>query len=62
VPPWDAEALLETFDWIRRGGAARVTTDVHELTGEDPRPVVDWLSEARGAFLGPEPDAAPPAF
>ena len=62
VPPWDAEAGLETFDWIRRGGAARVTTDVHELTGEDPRPVEDWLSEFRAAFLSPEPDAAPPAF
>jgi NAD(P)H dehydrogenase (quinone) len=62
LPPWDAEAGLETFDWIRRGGAARVTTDVHELTGEDPRPVQDWLSEFRAAFLSPEPDAPPPAF
>jgi uncharacterized protein YbjT (DUF2867 family) len=62
VPPWDAEALLEVFDWIRHGGAARVTTDVHQLTGEDPRPVEDWLSESRGAFLGPAPDAPPPSF
>jgi NAD(P)H dehydrogenase (quinone) len=56
LPAWDAEALIETFDWIRHGGAARVTAEVHELTGEDPRPVQDWLSEFRGAFLNPAED------
>ena len=60
LTPWQVEARLEEFDWIRNGGADAVTADVREVTGEDARPVEDWLGEFRGAFLSP-PDA-PPAF
>ena len=55
--PWQVEARLEEFDWIRNGGADAVTADVREVTGENARPVEDWLSEFRGAFLSP-PDAS----
>jgi NAD(P)H dehydrogenase (quinone) len=58
LTPWQVEARLEEFDWIRNGGADAVTADVREVTGEDARPVEDWLSEFRGAFLSP-PDASP---
>jgi NAD(P)H dehydrogenase (quinone) len=60
--PWQVEGTLEMFDWIRHGGADSVTTDVHDVTGEDARPVEDWLSEFRAAFLNPLPDAPPPPF
>jgi len=62
LTPWETEGTLEVFDWIRSGGAHTVTTDVHDVTGEDPRPVEDWLSEFRGAFLGPPQDVPPPTF
>jgi hypothetical protein len=32
---------------------------VHEVTGQEARPVEDWLSEFRAAFLSPL-DAPPP--
>lgn len=57
LTPWQVEARLEEFDWIRNGGADAVTADVREVTGENARPVEDWLSEFRGAFLSP-PDAS----
>jgi uncharacterized protein YbjT (DUF2867 family) len=53
LSPWQAEGNLELFDWIRQGGADTVTTAVHEVTGADPRPVQDWLDEARASFLVP---------
>jgi uncharacterized protein YbjT (DUF2867 family) len=53
--PWQADGNLELFDWIRAGGAATVTTTVRELTGAEPRPVEDWLDEARASFLEPVP-------
>jgi NAD(P)H dehydrogenase (quinone) len=62
LTPWETEGTLEVFDWIRSGGANTVTTDVHDVTGEDPRPVEDWLSEFRGAFLSPPQDVPPLAF
>ena len=36
-----------------------VTPTFRELTGEDPQPVEDWLSEMRGAFVG-RPEDVPP--
>jgi uncharacterized protein YbjT (DUF2867 family) len=53
--PWQADGNLELFDWIRAGGAATVTTSVRELTGAEPRPLMDWLDDARGSFLEPAP-------
>jgi NAD(P)H dehydrogenase (quinone) len=62
LTPWQVAGLLEVGDWIRHGGARSVTTDVREVTGQDARPIENWLSEFRGAFLNPLPDVPPPAF
>ena len=49
---WNADGTLELFEWIRQGGASTVTATVREITGADPRPIQDWLSDARESFLG----------
>lgn len=59
---WEADGSLELFDWVRQGGADTVTDDVREVTGADPRPVADWLGNARAVFVGPPPDLSLPAF
>jgi NAD(P)H dehydrogenase (quinone) len=51
--PWQADGDVERFDWIRQGGAATVTGTVREFTGADPRPVDEWLADARATFTGP---------
>ncbi|HEY0485913.1 MAG TPA: NmrA family NAD(P)-binding protein [Mycobacteriales bacterium] len=61
MDPWDVEGLVEMYEWIRGGGADTVTDEVTKATGEDARPVEDWLSELRGAFVGRPPDAPPPS-
>jgi NAD(P)H dehydrogenase (quinone) len=53
LTPWQADGNLERFEWIRQGGAATVTGTVRELTGSDPRPLQDWLSDSRASFLAP---------
>ena len=35
---------------------------VREVTGDDPRPIEDWLENARAGFTGPPPDTPPPPF
>ncbi len=59
---WSADGSLELFEWIREGGASTVTAAVREVTGADPRPIQDWLSDARASFLGPPADLPPSAF
>ncbi len=53
LSPWQAAGTLELFEWIRNGGADSVTSQVRDLTGNDPRSIGDWLSDQRSAFLGP---------
>ncbi len=62
LSPWQTEGSAELFDWIRSGGADSVTSWVPELTGHQARPVEDWLSELRGAFLWQPPDLPSSAF
>jgi nucleoside-diphosphate-sugar epimerase len=62
LTPWQADGALEMFEWIRHSAAGTVTETVREVTGNDPRPVQDWLSEWRGAFVGRPPDLPPSAF
>jgi uncharacterized protein YbjT (DUF2867 family) len=62
LSPWLADGMLEQFEWIRHGAAGAVTAAVREVTGADPRPIEDWLSELRGAFVGRPPDLPPSAF
>ncbi len=47
---WEADGNIERFEWIREGGAATVTSTVRDLTGTDPRPLQDWLSDSRASF------------
>jgi len=61
LTPWQAEGTLEMFDWIRHGAAGTVTGTAREVTGTDPRPVQDWLSERRGTFVGRPPGLPPSA-
>lgn len=61
LPAWKADGMIELFEWIRNGGCDTVTDEVRRATGQDARPVEDWLSEWRGAFLGPG-DLTPPRF
>jgi uncharacterized protein YbjT (DUF2867 family) len=59
---WEADGYLELFEWIRNGGADTVTAAVREVTGADPRPIEDWLSESRANFVGRPADLPPAAF
>ncbi len=51
---WAADGMLELQRWIRDGGTDTVTPAVRDLTGQDPRPVEDWLDEFRADFLDPD--------
>jgi NAD(P)H dehydrogenase (quinone) len=53
LTPWEADGAIERFDWIRQGGADTVTGAVRELTGADPQPSHEWLTESRATFAGP---------
>lgn len=57
---WEADGVLEQFEWIREGGADSVTATVAEITGTDPRPLEDWLADRRATFLAPPLDLPPP--
>ena len=48
---WQADGMLELFEWIREGGADTVTDTVREVTGEEPQPLADWLEESRASFV-----------
>ncbi|MGH3189325.1 MAG: NmrA family NAD(P)-binding protein [Streptosporangiaceae bacterium] len=47
---WQADGMLELFEWIREGGANTVTDTAAEVTGAAARPLEDWLEESRGSF------------
>ena len=53
LTPWEADGAIERCDWIRQGGADTVTGTVRELTGADPQPLHEWLTESRATFAGP---------
>jgi len=56
LSPWQTEGTIELYDWIRNGAADTVTSTVRDLAGQDARPIDDWLSEMRAAFLAPSTD------
>ena len=62
LTPWLADGWLEMFEWIRQGGERTVTSTVREVTGTDPHPIQDWLSELRGTFVGRPADLPPSVF
>jgi uncharacterized protein YbjT (DUF2867 family) len=57
---WYVESLLDLFEWIRGGGEDTVTDEVRKATDTEPRPLEDWLSELRGAFVGRPAEAPVP--
>jgi uncharacterized protein YbjT (DUF2867 family) len=59
LDPWQVDGTLELFDWIRHGATDAVTSAVREVTGDDPHPIEDWLSERRAAFVGRPPGLPP---
>jgi NAD(P)H dehydrogenase (quinone) len=60
LSPWQVDGNLELFEWIRHGATDSVTSTVRDLTGDDPQPIEDWLSEMRAAFVG-RPEGLPPS-
>jgi NAD(P)H dehydrogenase (quinone) len=62
LSPWQTEGTIELYDWIRHGAADIVTSTVRDLTGQDARPIDDWLSEMRAAFLAPRADPPPKTY
>ena len=62
LSPWQCDGTIELYDWIRNGGADSVTSSVHDLTGQEPHSLEDWLSEMRSEFLVPSSDRPPPVF
>ncbi|WP_433296053.1 hypothetical protein ACQPZQ_15025 [Pseudonocardia sp. CA-142604] len=52
VLPWQAEGVLEFFEWVSCGGCDTVTDTVRTTAGEDARTLEHWLKEQRGAFIG----------
>ncbi len=52
---WQADGMLELFEWFREGGADTVTSTVRELTGVQARPLEDWLEDSRASFAGLPP-------
>ena len=62
VDPWVVDGTLELYEWVRNGAADTVTDEVPKATGEDARPLHDWLGELRGAFVGRPENAPPPSL
>jgi NAD(P)H dehydrogenase (quinone) len=62
LSPWQVDGRMELFEWIRHDAMDTVTDAVREATGRQPRPLEDWLQEARAVFLGRPPGMSPPRF
>ena len=62
VLPWQAEGMLELFEWVSCGGCDTVTDTVRTTAGEDARTLEHWLNEQRGAFIGRWPGGSAPRF
>jgi NAD(P)H dehydrogenase (quinone) len=58
---WQVNGRLELYEWISNNAMDGVTDDVRNATGHEPRPLEDWLGEARAAFLRPA-GTSPPRF
>jgi uncharacterized protein YbjT (DUF2867 family) len=61
APEWEVRGWVSSYQAIREGGLARVTSDVRELTGRDPVALADYLRahpEALDHVAGDGPTAA----
>ncbi|HET8547521.1 MAG TPA: SDR family oxidoreductase [Bryobacteraceae bacterium] len=50
IPDWLAEGLLEGYEAISKGQAARVTGAIRELTGREPGSLEQFVRDHRAAF------------
>jgi NAD(P)H dehydrogenase (quinone) len=57
---WEVAGTVELFEWIQSGAQDQVTDEVQRATGEPARPLTDWLTELRGAFVGRPVGLSPP--
>jgi NAD(P)H dehydrogenase (quinone) len=62
LSPWQVDGRMEIFEWIRHDAMDTVTDAVRQATGREPRPLEDWLQEARAVFLSRPPGTPPPRF
>jgi uncharacterized protein YbjT (DUF2867 family) len=62
LSPWQVDGWMELYEWIRHGAMDTITDTVQKTTGNPPRPLEAWLSEARAVFLGRPPGMPPPRF
>lgn len=58
---WQVDGHLELYEWIRTDAMAGVTEATRRTTGHEPRPLEEWLDEARATFLRPA-GTSPPRF
>ena len=58
---WQVDGRLELYEWISNDAMDGVTDGVRRMLGREPRPLEDWLGEARAAFLRPA-GTSPPRF
>lgn len=61
LTPWQVDGRLELYEWISKDAMGGVTEAIRRTTGHEPRPLEDWLDEARAAFLRPA-GTSPPRF
>ncbi|MGH9702832.1 MAG: SDR family oxidoreductase [Candidatus Acidiferrales bacterium] len=52
MSPWQADGLVEDYEHYRRGEAAKVTSTVRDVTGNDPIPFSRFARDNAGKFLG----------
>jgi uncharacterized protein YbjT (DUF2867 family) len=57
LPPFAAEAVLDVFDDLRRGGQESLTGSVHDILGRAARPFASFAADHAGAFGGERPAA-----
>lgn len=58
---WQVDGRLELYEWISTDAMDGVTEAIRQTTGHEPRPLEDWLDEARATFLRPA-TTSPPRF
>jgi hypothetical protein len=52
MPQWQAEGVVEDYEHYRRGEAARVTSTVYEVTGNEPTTFFQFAQDYSGKFIG----------
>ncbi len=51
MPEWQADGVIEDYEYYRRGEASNVSTVVRDVTGVAPRSFLDFARDYRKVFL-----------